>query len=57
MLRRPPNSTTTPRHEAIQTPRVVSFFLNSRSGSRSNGNRIPALAVPEMVSLKTTVIW
>jgi hypothetical protein len=45
-----------PRQAQDQTPRAVSFLFNNTRGSRRMGSRIPAVAAPETVSVKTTVI-
>jgi hypothetical protein len=48
---------TRPRQVVTQAPRAVSLLLKKKSGSRRIGSRIPAVAAPGRVSVKTTVTW
>jgi len=45
-----------PRHAENQMPRAVSFLWTSTRGSRRMGSRMPAVAAPDTVSVKTTMI-
>jgi hypothetical protein len=47
--------TTSPMQAVIHIPRLAILLLNMTSGSRRNGNKMPAVAAPVTVSVKMTV--
>jgi hypothetical protein len=49
--------TISPRQAVNQIPFVESFFLTKKRGSRRSGSKMPAVAAPDSVSVKTTVTW